>query len=57
LRFVGSVGIFGMSGMLIGGVVGAMFPGERWQSVNVPGSIGISFDDNRTLSVQFSFAF
>jgi len=57
LRFVGSVGIFGMSGMLIGGVVGAMSPGERWQSVNLPVSIGISFDDDRALYVQFSFAF
>lgn len=57
LRFIGVVTVFGTPPMLIGGVVGAMFPGERWQPVKLPGRISMRIDEDGALAIQYSHAF
>jgi hypothetical protein len=57
LRFVGSAAVFGIPGILVGAVVGAVAPGERWQSVNLPGNLTMGLGRHRQLSIQYSLAF
>jgi hypothetical protein len=57
LRLFGAVGIFGLPSMLVGGVVGAMFPGEKWQQVHLPGRVSFHMNADRNLIVQYSLSF
>ncbi|KPJ94400.1 MAG: hypothetical protein AMJ53_05335 [Gammaproteobacteria bacterium SG8_11] len=57
LRLFGAVAVFGIPGMLIGGAVGAILPGERWQRVYLPGRVSIRMDSDRTLFLQYSLSF
>jgi hypothetical protein len=57
LRFIGSVGIFGIGGMAVGAVLGAAIRGNRWQTINVPLRIGRADDACGTIIVRYSCSF
>jgi len=57
LRFMGSVAVFGIPGMLLGAVVGAAAPGEHWQQIELAGGMSMRINSNRTLLIQYSKSF
>ncbi len=57
LRFMGSVAVFGIPGMLLGACIGAAAPGEHWQQIELAGGMSMRINSNRTLLVQYSKAF
>ncbi len=57
LRFMGSVAVFGMPGMLLGAVIGAAVPGEHWQQIDLAAGMSLRIDSRSTLLVQYSKSF
>ena len=55
--FMGTMAVYGIPPMVIGGVVGAIFPGERWQQVKLPDRISMRIHEDCGLSIQYSYAF
>jgi hypothetical protein len=56
-RFMGVITLFGAHTMLLGGFIGAVAPGERWQRVELPGRVSMRIDAGRTVSIQYGLAF
>ncbi len=57
LRFIGSVAVFGIPGLVLGAVIGAAAPGENWQQIELTETMTIGIDANRTLFLQYSRTF
>lgn len=57
LRFIGSVTVFGLPGMLLGGIIGAAAPGERWQPIDFPGTVSVRPGVDGTVVFQYSRSF
>lgn len=54
---IGYMTIFGVAGMGLGGIVGAVAPGERWERFELPRGMSMRIDRGRTLVVQYSRSF
>ena len=57
LQMIGYISIFGLAGMGAGGIVGAMIPGHRWETFNLPRGMSLGVRRGGTVAVQFRRSF
>ena len=56
-RVVGYTFAFGAPGMLLGGIIGASVPGERWQRVDLPGTVSVRPGRDGTVFLEYTLSF
>jgi hypothetical protein len=56
-RAIGYTFAFGAPGMLIGGIIGAAAPGERWQRIDVPGRLSLRPHSDGRVYLEYSLRF
>jgi hypothetical protein len=56
-RVVGYTFAFGAPGMLLGGIIGAAAPGERWEHIDLPGALTVRPRMDGTVLLEYTLSF